>query len=489
MNAEHTVGAGHAEDAGHAGSAELAEGKLYGVEAPEAEQRHAFASGEVPVAVYGLGKMGLPLAAVYAEVCGNVLGVDVDPEVVDRVSAGENHVEGEPGLGDLVAETVAEGALGATVDAAAAARRAGVHVIIVPTLLEADGEPDLSAVEAVAESIAEGLEPGDLVVLESTVPPRTCRDRILPLLERESGLSAGEFGLAFCPERTASGRAVEDIRGAYPKVVGGVDDESTRAARAVYETIVDNDVISVSDATTAEAVKVFEGVYRDVNIGLANELARHGEELGVDVTEAIDAANTQPFCDIHTPGVGVGGHCIPIYPHFLIEPFEADSDVMESARAVNEAMPAYTAGQVLRGLREEGIDPAGARTLVLGLTYRPGVDELRKTPALPLIRTLADAGVSVSAVDPVTDDTEQFEDAGARIVELDDVTDATPEGGAPESGYDAVVLVTPQAAFDDLDVPALSAGDAPLVVVDGRQSLTHLQNHDDVHYRGIGVDA
>ena len=474
MNAEH--------------AADLARGKLYGTGADDDERRRAFASGEVPVAVYGLGKMGLPLAAVYAEVSGNVLGVDVDPDVVDRVSAGESHVEGEPGLDELVAETVSGGALGATVDPVAAARRAGVHVIIVPTLLDEAGGPDLSAVEAVASSIAEGLEPGDLVVLESTVPPRTCVDRVLPLLERESGLEADEFGLAFCPERTKSGRAVEDIRGAHPKIVGGVDDESTRAARAVYETIVDNDVIPVSDATTAEAVKVFEGVYRDVNIGLANEFARHGEELDVDVTEAITAANTQPFCDIHTPGVGVGGHCIPIYPHFLIDRFEADSDVMEAARTANEAMPAYTAGQVLRGLREEGVDPADSDALVLGLTYRPGVDELRKTPALPLIRTLADAGVSVSAVDPITDDTEQFEDAGAGIVGLDDVAAAT-EGGTAESGYDAVVLVTPQAPFEGLDVPALGTGDAPLVVVDGRQSLTHLQNHDDVHYRGIGVDA
>ena len=473
----------------------LADGKLYRSGADAAEARRAFESGSVPVAVYGLGKMGLPLAAVYADVSRNVTGVDVDPDVVDRIEAGGSHVEGEPGLDELVAETVGDGALGATTDATAAAGEAAVHVIIVPTLIEDDGQPDLSAVDAVTDAVAEGLEPGDLVIVESTVPPRTCEDHVLPRLEAASGLELGEFGLAFCPERTKSGRAIQDVRGAHPKVVGGADDASTRAARLIYESIAGDDVVAVSDATTAEAVKVFEGVYRDVNIALANELGRFASELEIDVTEAIDAANTQPVCDIHTPGAGVGGHCIPIYPHFLIGPYETETSVMEAARAVNEAMPAYTAGQVLRGLREEGVEPAGAGVLVLGLTYRPGVDELRKTPSLPLIRTLADAGVSVSAVDPVTDDTDQFEEAGATIVGLDAVrgtarrADADDGAATPDDGYDAVVLVTPQPAFEEIDVPSLGTGDAPLVVVDGRQALTHLQDHDDLHYRGIGIDA
>ena len=440
----------------------------------------AFTRGEVPVAVYGLGKMGLPLATVYAEVTGNVTGVDVDPDVVERVGRGESHVAGEPGLDEAVGDLVDAGSLTATADGEAAAEDARLHVIIVPTLIDEGNEPDLSVVTEVAETIAAGLEPGDMVIAESTLPPRSCRDVLLPLLESESGVSREEFGLAFCPERTSSGRALEDIRGAYPKIVGGVDEESGRLAELIYGNVNSNDVIRVADATTAEAVKVFEGVYRDVNIGLANELGRHAGELDIDVTEAIEAANTQPFCEIHRPGAGVGGHCIPYYPHFLIQEFDADSRLMETARGVNEEMPAYTANAALDGLLDVGADPADASVLVLGLTYRPGVDELRATPALPIVEELSSAGTDVDAVDPVTADDEPFERAGATVRDLDEVGDGT---------YDAVVLVTDQPAFESLDVPALGPEDRDLVVVDGRQALTELRERAGVSYRGVGVNV
>ena len=456
---------------------------LYGSNAPTDEQRTALTSGEIPVTVYGLGKMGLPLASVYADVTGNVTGVDVDPDVVESVTAGENHIAGEPGLDELVANAVEAGSLSATVDGPDAAADARVHVVIVPTLIDEDSRPDLSVVESVMADVAKGLTPGDIVILESTVPPRTCLDRVLPLLETESGLERGEFGVAFCPERTSSGRAIEDIRGAYPKIVGGVDDESTRVAELIYGEISSNDVIPVSDATTAEAVKVFEGVYRDVNIALANELTKHGEELDISVLEAIEAANTQPFCDLHIPGAGVGGHCIPYYPHFLIQEFDADSRLMETARDINDTMPGYTAELALNGLAEQGVDSEGAEVLVLGLTYRAGIDELRATPAIGVIERLASAGANVTAVDPVTDTHEPFEEAGASVVSLSE---------ARERSYDAVVLVTAQEAFEELDVPALGAGrgreGSSLVIVDGRQALTELQG-SDVYYKGIGINA
>lgn len=453
---------------------------LYDTDVSTDQQRAALRSGNVPIAVYGLGKMGLPLASVYADVTGNVTGVDVDPDVVESVAAGENHIAGEPGLDDLVSEVIGEDALAATTDGPGAAGDVRVHVVIVPTLIDEDAQPDLSVVESVIADIGAGLSPGDMVILESTVPPRTCIDRVVPLLEEESGLDRSEFGVAFCPERTSSGRAIEDIRGAYPKIVGGIDEESTRVAELLYSAITDNDVIPVSDATTAEAVKVFEGIYRDVNIALANELTKHGEELGISVVEAIQAANTQPFCDIHTPGAGVGGHCIPYYPHFLIQEFEADSRLMETARDINDTMPGYTAELALNGLAEQGLDSEDAAVLVLGLTYRAGIDELRATPAMGVIERLASAGTTVTAVDPVTDTYEPFENAGAEVITLDE---------AREGAYDAVVLVTAQEAFEDMDVPALGTGATPLVVVDGRQALTELQDEDDIYYKGIGINA
>ncbi|WP_336036848.1 nucleotide sugar dehydrogenase [Halobacterium yunchengense] len=452
--------------------------QLYGSELATDRQRSAFVSGEVPVAVYGLGKMGLPLAAVYAETTGNVAGVDVDESVVRAVNRGESPIDGEPGLDDLVREAVVEGSLEAFTDGAAVAEDASLHVVIVPTLVDDDDEPDLSVVKDVARDIAAGLDAGDTVVFESTLPPRSCRDELLPLLESESGLDRSEFGLAFCPERTSSGRALRDVRGAHPKVVGGVDDESTRVAEVVYGELTSNDVIPVANATTAEAVKVFEGVYRDVNIALANELGRHADELGIDVVDAIDAANTQPFCDIHTPGAGVGGHCIPYYPHFLIQRFESSSQLMETAREINEMMPLYTTELTLNGLREAGTPPSEADVAVLGLTYRPGVAEIRSTPALPIVEHLSDVGADVTVVDPVLDDYEAFEDVGG-----------TPESVSrlQEQSFDAVVLVTPQDAFARLDVRSLRPHGERLLVVDGRQEFTHLRDAVEVDYRGVGL--
>ncbi|ELY80568.1 nucleotide sugar dehydrogenase [Natrinema pallidum] len=431
-----------------------ATGGLYGSSHPPERQRDRVTSGEVPVAVYGLGKMGLPLAAVFAETTGNVTGVDVDPAVVDTIAGGGNHVVGEPGLDDLVAAQVDAGRLEATTDGEAAAAAARIHVVIVPTLLDDENEPDLTTVESVADDIAAGLAPGDLVIAESTLPPGTCRDVLQPHLASESGLAPDEFGLAFCPERTSSGTALRDIRGQYPKVVGGVDAESTRAAAIVYDELSDNDVHPVSDATTAEAVKVFEGLYRDVNVGLANELGRLADEFGISVREAIDTANDLPMCQLHDPGPGVGGHCIPYYPHFLLGRTDEPLAVTGTARRVNDEMPSVVADRLERELERAGTALADASVVVLGLTYRPGVEETRASPALGLIDALDERGADVAGVDPLVDPA----DYGARPVAID--------GLAAES-FDAAVIVTPHAAFDRIDWDALE----PMTVVDGRDAV------------------
>ena len=412
---------------------------LYGSDLDETDQRDALLRGRVPVSVYGLGKMGLPLAGVYADLTGNVTGADVDQTVVESVNAGACHVDGEPGLAELIGRTVDEGALDAVADPAAAAENARLHVVIVPTLITDEGTADLRIIESVVEDIAGGLAAGDLVVIESTVPPRTCEDVIAPLLAAESGLSVGEFGLAFCPERTKSGRAIRDIRGSWPKVVGGLDDESTRAAALVYDQVTSNDVIRASYATTAEAVKVFEGVHRDVNIALANELATYTDDLAVDVREAIAVANTQDECDILRPGPGVGGHCIPYYPYFLFGEFDTDSPLLRTARQVNDEMPAFVVGKLTSMLADRSMTLSDARVLVLGGTYRAGVAETRASPAIGVTETLAANGATVDIVDPMLDAFEEFE---ATPVALEE---------SYERGYDGIVLVTAHEAFEAIE--------------------------------------
>ena len=276
-----------------------------------------------------------------------------------------------------------------------------------------------------------------------------------PLIESESGLPPDSFGLAFCPERTSSGRALRDIRGTHPKIVGGVTPESTRAAVDVYEALVDNEVVPVTDATTAEMVKVFEGLYRDVNIALANELARFTDELDRDVREAIAAANTQPYCDIHAPGPGVGGHCIPYYPYFVINWLTTEAPLLETSRSINDATPAFVAEKALEGLAVTGTEPTDATALVMGLTYRAGVRETRASPAYGVCDRLSEAGVEVLATDPLVD-AEGFAATGVDLVD------------AFDEDLDAVVLVTDHEEYEAVDWASVPG---PLSVVDSRDAL------------------
>lgn len=358
----------------------------------------AFKNGKVVVGVYGLGKMGLPLAAVFAEKGARVVGADINEKVVKSINNGINHVKEEPGLSELVEKNVRNGRLSATTDLVKASQDSDVMIILVPTLLDENRNPDLRIVKSVSRNIAKGLEKGDFVALESTAPPGTTQNVVRPILEK-SGLIAGEdFGLAHSPERTSSGRVIEDILSAYPKIVGGINWKSTDTAVAIYSVINSNKVIPVTNATVAEAVKISEGLYRDVNIALANELALISEEYGIDVWELIKAANTQPFCNIHRPGVGVGGHCIPVYPWFVIN---GRTKLIKTAREINNSMPNYVVKKASKMLKSRGMSIRGSNILVAGLVYRPGVKETYHTPAKHVIDDLKKLGANVYGYDPV----------------------------------------------------------------------------------------
>jgi UDP-N-acetyl-D-mannosaminuronic acid dehydrogenase len=445
--------------------------KLYGADGDGEALQSAFESGNINVAVYGLGKMGLPVAVVFANITSRVLGVDVDDGVVERINDGECPVVGEPRLPGLVRAAVDAGSMRATTEGVKAASWADFHLVLVPTTIEESGRTDLSNLAGAVRSIGAGLEAGDMVAIESTVPPGTCEEVVRPRLAEESGLDTDAFGVAFCPERTQSGRALRDIRAAYDRIVGGIDDESTEIARLVYDLVTTKEVITVEDTTTAECVKVFEGVYRDVNIALANELAKFADELDVDVNAAIEAANTQPFCDIHQPGIGVGGHCIPYYPYFLINGHETEVPLVRTARRINDGMPLFALTKLTELLEERDVDVADARVLVLGLAYRPGVDETRESPARPIIDHLNTRGATVIAVDPVVESTAAFDTID---VTVDDVE---------ALDLDAAVLVTAHEAFEGIDWSRLD----PMVVIDGRQALDLDDSHHSVYTIGSGL--
>src|SRR3989344_3694393 len=268
---------------------------------------------DITIAVYGLGKMGLPLASVFAKHGFKVIGVDIDKKIVDQINLGKNPVQEEPGLSLLVKSAVKKGLLKTTIDGIQASRDSYIKVIIVPTYLDSKNSPDLDLVKKATETIAKGLSKGDIVILESTAPPGTTINILGKILEDKSGLKMNrDFGVAHAPERISSGTAIDDIEGRLcPKVVGGSDNKTTKIVEQIYNKINKKGVITVENPTVAELIKVLGEVYRDVNIAFANNLYLSCRELGVDAFEVIKAANTNPYCRILTPGPGVGGHCIP----------------------------------------------------------------------------------------------------------------------------------------------------------------------------------
>ncbi|HSP60366.1 MAG TPA: nucleotide sugar dehydrogenase [Ornithinimicrobium sp.] len=393
------------------------------------------------IAVVALGKIGLPLAVQFADAdpSHEVVGVDVDQRVVDLVNAGTEPFPGEAHLADKLAELVPAGRLRATTDYAEAIPGADVVVLVVPLFVEeASGAPDFGWMDAATASLARHLTPGTLVSYETTLPVGTTRTRWKPMIEQISGLSEGApqgtgFHLVFSPERVLTGRVFADLR-AYPKLVGGLTEEGTAAAVAFYESVLDfdtrpdlarpNGVWDMGSAEAAEMAKLAETTYRDVNIGLANQFARFADTAGIDVHKVIEACNSQPYSHIHTPGIAVGGHCIPVYPRLYLST-DPDASVVATARAANAAMPEYAVA------RAEALlgSLSGLRVVVLGAAYRGKVKETAFSGVFATVEALRSRGAQVLVHDPMYTDAELTgygwdpyhlgEDADVAIVQAD----------------------------------------------------------------------
>ncbi len=350
------------------------------------------------VVVVALGKMGLPLATYIARAGHDVVGCDIDARAVDAVNAGVAPFPGEAGLDEAIEAAVGAGRLRATTHTSAAVAEGPDLVVAVPPLyVDADARPDWRSVDAVCAAIGAGLQPGTVVSLETTVPVGTTRWKVALDLEAASGLRSGsDFDVVFSPERVSTGRAFRDLD-TYPKLVGGLDPEGEERAVALYEAFIAAEVWAMGSAESAELTKLAETTYRDVNIAFANELASYADRLGLDVQQVIDAANSQPFSHIHRPGVAVGGHCIPVYPHFLLAG-DPVARLPRVAREVNDAMPAYAVGLLCQAL---GGSLEGLAILILGVAYRGGVKETAFSGAAALRDELRARGATPLASDPM----------------------------------------------------------------------------------------
>ena len=354
------------------------------------------------VVVVALGKIGLPLAVQIARSGHSVVGCDINPEVVELVNRAEPPFPGEAGLEEALAEVIASGALRAQVDTTAAVAEGPDLVVTVPPLaVDGDAKPDWAALDSAIAAIGAGLQAGTTVAVETTLPVGTTRGRIAPALEAASGLKAEqEFFTVFSPERVYSGRIFADLA-AYPKLVGGLSDAGEQRGAELYGSFLEAAIWPMGSAEAAEMVKLAETTYRDINIAFANELARFADREGIDVERVIEAANSQPFSHIHSPGIAVGGHCIPVYPRFYLEG-DPDAALPAAARAVNDAMPAYAAERLEKALG--GLQ--GARVLVLGAAYRGGVKETAFSGVFGVSKALEALGGSALVSDPLYSDEE-----------------------------------------------------------------------------------
>lgn len=428
--------------------------------------------GDVPaVAVVGLGKIGLPLAVQYAQHGRRVIGCDINPQVVETINAGQSHVQEEPELATKVSRLVHKGLLSATGNTTEAVRQSDVVVVIVPVVIDAKHEVNFVGIDAATVAIGTGLQPGTLVIYETTLPVGSTARRFAQILERTANLKADQdFFLAYSPERVSSGYIFRDLR-IYPKVVGGIDERSTVAAVAFYQSVLDAEIITMDSTDDAEFVKLIETTYRDVNIALANEFACFADAHGLNAAAAIAAANTQPYSHIHAPGVGVGGHCIPVYPHFLLagledmEPYDSKLGMLilpRYARRINDAMAQYAVRRIEAVIGSLANRPA----LILGVAYRGDVREVAFTSAKLLQDALLEQEATVYVDDPLFSKHE---------LHALGYTPLTPD---IEGKICAIILQADHQAYQSLDFSRFAGCQ---VVLDGRNVLSR------EHIKSLGM--
>jgi hypothetical protein len=368
-------------------------------------------SGAFKIAVYGLGHIGAPLASVWLRRGAHVIGVDKSSKVLKNAKIGKTHLQLEPWVNEAFTKGIEDNRFKVYEDLVKASLDSYFKMICVPVLAANGSAADLTAIKDVATSIGKGLKKFDVVALNPSVPPGTTEEIVLPILEKESGLKVEtDFYMIYNPERIYEGRAIEDIEHRYPAIVSGAGVRSVNIGVKIYSIIFKKGVIAMSSIRTAETEKLLEGVYRDVNIALANELAKFCEKVGVDFWEARNAANSQPFCHIHKPGVGVGGACIPVYPQFILhtaDRMKIDCSITRMSRNINDSMPAYCVERAIELLEEgkeekynikkQGIEQLKKRSFVnkkgrdeviitlLGLAFRGGVSDTRLSPTYKVI--------------------------------------------------------------------------------------------------------
>lgn len=395
-------------------------------------------NSNLKISVIGLGQVGLPTAAAFLSANYRVYGIDIDEKKIQAIYSGNIPIN-DTQVRDVLINAIDGEKLELTTDFSKGLVKADVIILSVPTPISSDKSPDLSAIRKACEEMGANLSREQLVIVESTLPPNTAKEKILPILESKSGLKCGsDFWFAYCPERIAPGESMREYL-ENDRVIGGYDDTSSKIAVKLYETVIDGNILP-TDILSAELSKLFENTYRDVNIALANEFALLCEKIGADIQEVIELTNTHPRVNILAPGCGVGGPCLPKDPYFLLSGTDFDSKIIMNSRKINDKMPIHVVNKLCKALKEKDISIENSRIAILGTAYKGGIDDSRNSPAGKIIEKLLSMGAKVSAYDPYSD-----EDFGAEMKK--DIKSL--------KNLDAMVIATDHEEFKKIDFSSL----------------------------------
>ena len=446
------------------------------------EIRKRMKSGELKIAVYGLGHVGSSIASVWLRAGAHVIGLDKSQSIVKNASNGITHIP-EPGVNEAFREGIREKRFKAFENESQIQQHCAFKIICVPVLSK-DQKADLTAVEEVAKALALHLQKGDVIALNPSVPPGTTEEVLVPILEQKNKHSLKvekDFYVIYNPERIYVGRAIEDIEQNYPAIVAGAGKLSLQIGIKLYSIVFKRGVRAMTNIRTAEAEKLFEGVYRDANIALANELAKICDRLGIDFWEVQTAANSQPFCHIHDPGMGVGGACIPVYPQFVLEAAKkvnAKGDLIRLARSINDDMPRYAVERAMallerhRNLREHPLV-----ITLLGLAFRGNVSDTRLSPTYSVIDELKKYDVSEIRIHDPLVQRDPIVEKEENVVLYSDIKKAM-------AGADLVIVVANHNEYRSLNPDVIRNA----VVYDGRRVLSdNFKNNKKVLYELLGM--
>jgi len=444
---------------------------------PPSEVPSLLKGGKITISVVGLGRIGLPTAAIFSRAGARVLGVDINREVVKSVNRGKCKFVDEPGLPQMVREQVKAKRLKATMDVGWAVSRSSIDIISVPTPVDDRKTPDYTAVKSASASIGRSITRGSIVIVESTVGPGTVENLIQPILETESGLKGGrDFGLASAPERSDPGNILANMK-SVPRVIGSTDSRTLEIVSSLYRTVLGADVLRVRNPKTANAIKLTENLFRDVNIAFANEFSLLFEKLGIDAIEVINGCATKYNFLPHYPGAGVGGPCLPSNSYYLISEGVKAGNIpylIRMAREINDRMPDHVVSLVSEALNEVGRTIRGSRIALLGVAYKPNIKDIQLTPSEEIWRRITDMGGEVSIHDPMYRDEVVF---GTKVKSMN---------GAVR-GADCIVIATAHKEFKSLNLRTLGKTMRSRVVVDGRSLVDpEAAIRAGFAYRGVG---